>query len=307
MIGIGGGTVRSSVTGGAILAEPLELPVLVAVRAKSGLVLAREGKELMDESGGLPGRSAVTTLAVLRPAVGQMVGALGLCERLPVAGDAVRAGSLEIAHLRPRMAGPATDAGVRTDEREPRHGMLRDDVLGLPGPLVVAGSTVRSELTFVPVLVAATASTCGKGHDRSAVVVASEAFGALVGAVQCRSGLLLVIEAKVLPDLVPAVPLMADAAVIGEFVMRHDGSSRFLPAIDRRLVGAPDRRPEEGAGQGEDHEKQDQPDLAMGDLVPGGNVFHESEPRLDVEAETQCVLVVAEAVVDVEDEVGGRE
>jgi hypothetical protein len=304
VIWIGGVPELGSVATRAILAESDELTVLVTVRTLRGSVFPGQREEGVHEASGAPSRWTVAALTIRSPAVHPVIGTLGSRQVILVAREAVRARPFELTDLGARVAGPASDTCVCSDEGESSHRVLGDYILGLPGPFVVTGAAIGAQLPPVEILMTTATSPGRERLHRSPVIVAPKAFCLLVRSVERQACLLLVIELEVLSDVVPALSLVADPAIIRKSVMRDDGPMIRVPRIDRQRVRAAQRLPEDRAGQGEGDEYEEQTDLGDGGLVPGGNVVHGSEPSLDVETETQSVLVVAEAVVDVENEVG---
>ena len=78
---------------------------------------------------------------------------------------------------------------------------------------------------------AAGAALVGEDRDRAAIVVAAQALGLGVGAVQRHAGLALVIEGKVRAQRLPALAFVAQAAFGGEGVVGQHGAAAGPPAV----------------------------------------------------------------------------
>jgi hypothetical protein len=119
---------------------------------------------------------------------------------------------------------------MRSEKREARPGMFGILALGGPGPFVVALHTVGAQFSLVRVRMAAVAAALGKNRYRSAVVVAPQTLGRLVGPMEWNTSLGCVVEREVTPQGVPVVADVAKGTVGGKRVM---GDRRTVLGVPR--------------------------------------------------------------------------
>ncbi len=168
--------------GGAIVRHAAEYASVVACRAIGGRVRPDQWKCRMLKPCSPPRDRFVTTIAVLRPALSQVVGVLGPLQVLLMARLAGDRRSLEITNLGSRMATEAGDCRMRSDQGESRTVVERNLALRAPITLIVALFASHAKLTTMVVFVAADTTLSRISSDRPPVIVAPQTLGAPMSA-----------------------------------------------------------------------------------------------------------------------------
>lgn len=236
VVGVGRRVVLALVAAGAVARQAGEPGAGVAVAAVGRGVRAGQREGEVVEAGAVPGGRDVTAIAAHGPAVGHVVDGRDRRRELAVTGLAAHVDTAPVADLAARVAAPAGGRGVRADEREAGAVVQRDLLAQRPGVLRVTARALVAERAAVHVLVAALAALLGEQLDRPAVVVAAQALGLVVRALELHAGARLVVELEVRAQLVPAPRDVAQRAVGREAVVRHDDAVPGPPAVTRLVV-----------------------------------------------------------------------
>jgi hypothetical protein len=148
-----------------------------------------------------------------------------------VAGEALVVRGEEVAVESSGVAAVTSSYRMRALQREACSVVTFDHALCPPGLFAMAGAAVVSEFTVVGVLVAADASLGLEDRHGPAVVVAAQALGAVVGALELDSCSEFMVELEVLGERGPVLAYVAESTVPGKGVMGQDGPKACPPAI----------------------------------------------------------------------------
>ena len=200
-------------------------------RAGQAGVSAGEREEIVLEIGPRPARGRMASLAVGRPAAGDVVGgrragkiALMAELALPRSAAELADGGLEVTAL-------ARSDGVRGDQMEARSGVIGDRARRPPVCLLVAFFAIQSQRGGVRVRVTS-AAPAGEVHlDRSAVVVTAKARRVSVCALEAIAGRSRMVEREIGPHEVPSLRHVAEPAVPRKRLVRHEGPPLPVPAL----------------------------------------------------------------------------
>ena len=184
VIGIGGRVEFGLVTGDTSRGRTRENVADVTQRAIAVVVHTGQGEGRVVEGSSGPGGGDVAAIAVIDPTLGNVIGVDGDGQVAFVTGDAFHVGAREFARLGAAMTTEASGGGVGSNQREARLRVQSDLSARHPILRVVTVDAVVAEQSAVNVFVTARASAGCELFHRSAVVVAPQAFGALMGALE---------------------------------------------------------------------------------------------------------------------------
>ncbi len=199
---------------------------------------AREREEVMTNKGPFPAQRRVATLTIRDPSAGGVVRGGRPRQVGPMAQVTLNRGPAKLARRRPRMAVFTGRHGVGSKERKARPRVFRDQSRRSPTGLLVTSFAIQPERGGVRVRVAPAASTRDVGLHRTAIIVAAQACCRSVRPLQRITGLFLMIEGEVLTKDVPALRDMAEAAIAGKGLVRHDGAPPAAPPLPWRIQPA---------------------------------------------------------------------
>ena len=132
---------------------------------------------------------------------------------------------------------------VGSKQREPRPGVFGDQSRRSPTGLLMAALAIQPERGRMRVRVAAPAAAGGIELHRTAIVVAAQAGSFGVCTLEAITGLFLVIEGEVLAEDVPALGHVAEAAIAGKRLVRHNRSPPATPSLPRGIQPAIEQGP----------------------------------------------------------------
>ena len=131
----------------------------------------------MVELGTTPAGRTVTVLAIVGPALGQVVGITRALHVVLMTRSALNRCPDQVANLCAGVAAKAGNSGVGSHQWETRLIVQKHLSLRLPVILVVTLATLRAELSAVRIRVTTSATASGKGRHRAAVIVTPKTGG----------------------------------------------------------------------------------------------------------------------------------
>lgn len=192
----------------------------------------KKGEEIVIETWGGPRYGAVAFLAVVDPAVSDVIRgglkSVGLVATLALNGrtSKVSDGGLIVATFAGRN-------GVGGDQWKAGPCVLDDETGWSPVVLVVAAGALRPKVSLMRVDVATSATPNDVDFHRSSIVVTPQARGLGMRPFQSETGFLFVIEFKVFSQLVPSLRYVADVTVCWKRFMGNHGAPFLAPTLAR--------------------------------------------------------------------------
>ena len=133
--------------------------------------------------------------------------------------------------------------GVGSKQGEPRPGVFGNQAGRPPTGLLMAALTIQPERGRMRVRVASPASPGGIELYRTAIVVAAQAGRPGVRACERMTGDLLVVEREILAEDVPSLRHVAQAAIPGKRLVRHERPPPAAPTLPRGIQPTIEQRP----------------------------------------------------------------
>jgi hypothetical protein len=210
MVGVLSGLIVGQMACNTRMREPRVDAVAMAGGACGSQMCPGERELRMVQAGAGPGDRLVAPMAVPRPTLDHVIGALR-AGQIPLMACLAADGSAgEISDLSSRMTPETGNPRVRADERKARAVVQNNLTFGKPVGFVVTLVATRAELAPVYVFMATRTTAFRKHRDRAAVIVATQALCALVGASQRDSGFLRVVKLEIRADVGPFTTFMAE-------------------------------------------------------------------------------------------------
>ena len=181
----------------------------VAVRAGGHDVRTGKRERGVIEPGTGPGGRFVAAVAVLCPALGQVIRFFGAGKVRLMARFAAHRRAGKVTHLSAGMAAEAGDGSVRTKQGKSRAVVQHDLAFRNPVVFVVTFDASCTKLPPMLVFVTADTTSLGKHGYRTTVVMATQALSVFMRTDQGDPGFAGVVKMKVGSDLFPAAAFMA--------------------------------------------------------------------------------------------------
>jgi hypothetical protein len=140
-------------------------------------VCTGQGKALVLEALFGPSRRNMTVLAILYPALSEVVRFQGHSKVGLVTSNAIRRERLHRARANPCVTAIATYRGVRAKQRHAGQGVLGNLTFRAPVAFVMALRTIGPQAPLVDIAVATRATACSIVTDRASIVVTTQTLG----------------------------------------------------------------------------------------------------------------------------------
>ncbi len=181
---------------------------------------------------------------------------IGIPRALQVVGMAVRATQRprrEAARLRSGMTTFTRDGGVRADERETRARVIRERADRRPRPFVMTLDARRAEQATMRIEMTSAAAARREALHRPTVVVTAKAFGLRMRPDEREARFALVVKFEIRSDRMPAAARVAQRAIAGKRIVRHDRAALRVPVLrtHRPVRSSADDARQREAGHGE--------------------------------------------------------